>query len=109
MAENAKILSPQKTVLLPESSAGCPMADSITVADVLRLKREHPGAPVVCYINTSAEVKAECDVCCTSSNAVKIVKNLPEKEVIFIPTKTSAAMSRNMCLKKILFYSTAAA
>lgn len=87
MAESAKILSPEKTVLLPEKSAGCPMADSITADDVRRLKAEHPGAPVVCYINTSADVKAECDVCCTSSNAVKIVKSLPEKEIIFVPDK----------------------
>lgn len=87
MAESAKILSPQKTVLLPEQSAGCPMADSITSEDVQSLKAAHPGAPVVCYINTSAEVKAECDICCTSSNAVRVVKGLPENEVIFVPDK----------------------
>lgn len=85
MAESAKILSPEKTVLLPEAAAGCPMADSIAPEDVLRLKREHPGAPAVCYINTSAEVKAECDVCCTSSNAVKIVRSLPQREILFVP------------------------
>jgi quinolinate synthetase A len=85
MAESAKILSPQKTVLLPEITAGCPMADSITAEDVRALKAKHPGVPVVCYINTTAEVKAECDICCTSSNAVKIVRNMPEKEIIFLP------------------------
>lgn len=85
MAESAKILSPQKTVLLPENTAGCPMADSITADDVRALKAKHPGAPVVCYINTTAEVKAECDICCTSSNAVAIVSNIPEKEIIFVP------------------------
>lgn len=85
MAESAKILSPEKTVLLPEASAGCPMADTVTPEDVIRLRAQYPGAPVVCYINTSAEVKAECDICCTSSNAVRIVKSLPEREVIFVP------------------------
>lgn len=85
MAESAKILSPRKTVLLPEITAGCPMADSITAEDVRELKEKHPGAPVVCYINTTAEVKAECDICCTSSNAVNIVRKIPEKEIIFIP------------------------
>lgn len=87
MAESAKILSPNKTVLLPESSAGCPMADSIKAEDVIKLKKEHPGAPVVCYINTTASVKAECDICCTSSNAVDIVKSIPEKDIIFVPDK----------------------
>lgn len=87
MAESAKILSPNKTVLLPESSAGCPMADSITAEDVIKLKKEHPGAPVVCYINTTASVKAECDICCTSSNAVDIVKSIPAKDIIFVPDK----------------------
>lgn len=85
MAESAKILSPRKTVLLPEANAGCPMADSITPEDVRRLKAEHPGAVVVCYINSSVEVKAECDICCTSSNAVRIVRGLKEKNVIFVP------------------------
>lgn len=87
MAESAKILSHEKTVLLPEMSAGCPMADSITAEDVIKIKKEHPGAPVVCYINTTASVKSECDVCCTSSNAVKIVKSIPEKEIVFVPDK----------------------
>jgi quinolinate synthase len=87
MAESAKILSPHKTVLLPESGAGCPMADSITAQDVVRLKKEHPGATVVCYINTTAEVKAECDICCTSSNAVKIVRSVATKDVIFVPDR----------------------
>lgn len=87
MAESAKILSPHKTVLLPVPEAGCPMADSITAPDVRALKAAHPGAPVVCYINTTAAVKAECDVCCTSSNAVKIVRSLTEREIIFLPDK----------------------
>jgi quinolinate synthase len=85
MAESAKILSPQKTVLLPELHAGCPMADMVTAEDVRKLKRDHPNAAVVCYINTSAAVKAESDVCCTSSNAVKVIQSLTEEEIIFVP------------------------
>jgi len=85
MAETAKLLSPDKVVLLPEADAGCPLADTITAEDVRALKRQYPGVPVVCYINSSTEVKAESDICCTSANAVKIVAALPEKQVIFVP------------------------
>lgn len=87
MAESAKILSPEKTVLLPEQRAGCPMADSITPPDVRAMREAHPGAVVMCYINTTAEVKAECDICCTSSNAVKIASLLKEDEIIFLPDR----------------------
>ncbi len=87
MAESAKILSPQKTVLLPEINAGCPMADMVTAQDVREMKQKYPGAAVVCYINTSAEVKAECDICCTSSNAVKVIESLTEEQIIFVPDK----------------------
>ncbi len=87
MAESAKILSPEKTVLLPAFDAGCPMADMANVKDILRLKHKHPTAKIVCYINSSTEVKAISDVCCTSSNAINIINNLDAEEIIFIPDK----------------------
>ena len=85
MAETAKILNPEKTVLIPDLLAGCSLADSITAADVRGLRAQHPGVPVVTYVNTSAEVKAESDVCCTSANAVEVVESLGVPRVIFLP------------------------
>ncbi|MEX0984269.1 MAG: quinolinate synthase NadA [Actinomycetota bacterium] len=86
MAETAKILSPDKTVLLPSLDAGCSLAESITADQLRAWKAEHPGAAVVAYVNTSAEVKAESDVCCTSSNAVDVVRTIPEEqEILFLP------------------------
>ena len=86
MAETAAILSPEKTVLLPDKSAGCPMADMITAEQLRKLKQEHPNAIVVCYVNSTAEVKAESDYCCTSANAAELVNSLPEdRPVIFVP------------------------
>ena len=86
MAETAAILSPQKTVLLPDKHAGCPLADMITAQQLRQLKQEHPDALVVCYVNSSAEVKAESDYCCTSANAVEVVNSLPEdRSIIFVP------------------------
>jgi quinolinate synthase len=87
MAESAKILSPEKTVLIPDLEAGCSLASSITAADVRALKQRYPGVPVVTYVNTSAAVKAESDICCTSANAVKVVESLGVPRVIFIPDK----------------------
>ena len=85
MAETAKLLNPDKRVLIPDSRAGCSLAASITGADVRLLRERFPGVPVVAYVNTSAEVKAEVDICCTSSNAVQVVESLGAREVIFLP------------------------
>lgn len=101
MAETAKILSPEKKVLVP-SRAGCSLADSITAEDVKKLKQEHPGVPVACYVNTSAAVKAESDVCVTSSNVLKIIEALPGNEVIFIPDKYMADYIRRSTDKNII-------
>ncbi|UBK29470.1 quinolinate synthase NadA [Clostridium perfringens] len=87
MAESAKILSPEKTVILPVMEAGCVMADMATEEGLAKLKEENPNAKVVCYINSSTEVKALSDVCCTSSNAENIINNLEEKEIIFLPDR----------------------
>ena len=87
MAESASILAPDKTVLLPRLDAGCPMADMVTVPELQELKARHPGVPVVTYVNSSAAIKAISDICCTSANAVKVVKSLPESEIIFVPDR----------------------
>ncbi len=91
MAETAKLLNPEKTVLIPDARAGCSLADSITPEDVRQLRREYPGVPVVTYVNTSAAVKAECDICCTSGNAVEVVEALGVDRVIFVPDEYLAA------------------
>jgi len=85
MAETAKLMSPDKTVLIPDPKAGCSLSESITGKDVRLLKEKYPGVPVVTYVNTSAEVKAETDICCTSSNAVEIIESLKTDRVIFLP------------------------
>jgi quinolinate synthase len=87
MAESAAILSPGKKVLLPRPDAGCPMADMVTAEELELLKSRHPGVPVVTYVNSSAEVKAHSDICCTSANALKVVRSLKEEELIFVPDR----------------------
>jgi quinolinate synthase len=102
MAETAAILSPDKTVLLPHESAGCPMADMITAGDMAAWKARYPGRPVVSYVNTSAAVKAESDVCCTSANAVRVVESLPDEEVLFAPDRNLAAYVARFTKKRII-------
>ena len=106
MAETAKILSPEKKVIMPEVNAGCPMADMITAEGLRKLKAEHPQAKVVCYVNTSAEVKAESDICCTSANAVKVVNSLKDTdEIIFVPDKyLGLYVSTKVTGKKFIFW-----
>ena len=102
MAETAAILCPDKTVLVPDRSAGCPMADMVTPRELRRLKAKHPGAVVVCYVNSSAEVKAESDLCCTSANAVKIVQSVPRnKDIIFVPDQSLGAYTAKMAARHI--------
>jgi quinolinate synthase len=102
MAETAAILSPQKTVLLPAEDACCPMAQMIT-ADELRLAKErHPDAAVVCYVNTTADVKAESDICCTSSNAVKVVNSVGQDTIIFVPDRNLGQYAQRFTKKTIL-------
>lgn len=91
MAESASIISPEKVILLPVPDAGCPMADMVTVDALKKSKEEHPHAPVVCYVNSSAAVKAESDICCTSANAVNVVNSIGNQEIIFIPDKNLGA------------------
>lgn len=100
MAESAKILSPEKTVLIPEKDAGCPMADMVTAPELRAFKEMYPDAAVVTYINSSAAVKAESDVIVTSSNAVKVVKNMKEKQIIFCPDKNLGSFVASKCPDK---------
>jgi quinolinate synthase len=105
MAETAKILSPGKKVLLPRLDAGCPMADMISVDELLELKEKHKNAKVVTYVNSSVEVKAESDACCTSSNAVNVVKNIESDEIIFVPDRNLGSYVQKMVPgKKIILF-----
>jgi quinolinate synthase len=105
MAETAKILSPAKTVLMPEVTAGCPMANMVTADGLRALKAEHPGATVVAYVNTTAEVKAETDVCCTSANAVEIVGRVPEgREIIFVPDRNLGDWVRRQTGRELILW-----
>jgi len=101
MAETASILSPDKKILLPDINAGCPMADMITAEELRKKKEELPDASVVCYINTSAEVKAESDVCCTSANAVKVVESVDADEILFVPDQYLGHYVSTKTAKKI--------
>lgn len=104
MAETASILSPDKIVLLPDIHAGCPMANMITAEGLRQRKSELPGVSVVCYINSSAEVKAESDVCCTSANAVKVIESLDADEILFVPDQYLGHYISTKTDKKILFW-----
>ena len=106
MAETAKILSPKKTVLIPDPNAGCPMADMITAKELRALKAQHPKAKVIAYVNTSAEVKAECDYCCTSANAVEMLQDaFDEKdEIIFVPDKHLASYAASQTGRRVIIW-----
>jgi len=102
MAETAKILSPEKTVLIPDVRAGCSLAESITAADIRLLRQRYPGVPIVAYVNTSADVKAEVDICCTSANAVQVVESLGVPEVICLPDEYLAQYVASQTKVKII-------
>jgi quinolinate synthase len=105
MAETAKILNPEKKVLIPDVKSGCPMADMITADRLKQLKSEHPGAVVVCYVNSTASVKALSDICCTSSNAVRVVESIPpDKDIIFIPDKYLASYVQSKTGRKMIIW-----
>jgi quinolinate synthase len=102
MAETAAVLSPEKTVLLPSADACCPMAEMVTAGEVQVLRERYPGAAVVCYVNTTAEVKAASDICCTSANAVRVVRSLEEERVIFVPDRNLALYTARFSDKEII-------
>lgn len=102
MAESASILSPDKTVILPRIEAGCPMADMVTVEKLIEKKKELPGVPVVCYVNSSADVKAESDICCTSANAVKVVNSVKGDMVLMIPDMNLSMYTARFTKKEVI-------
>jgi quinolinate synthase len=105
MAETAAILNPEARVLLPAADAGCPMADMITAEQLIAFKAEHPGAKVVCYVNSSAAVKAESDVCCTSSNAVKIISSFPKNEtILFVPDRNLGTWAAKQAKRDVIVW-----
>ncbi|MBO9605925.1 MAG: quinolinate synthase NadA [Paenibacillaceae bacterium] len=104
MGESAKILAPNKTVIIPDERAGCPMADMVNVDGLRALKKQHPNAKVVAYINTSAEVKSETDICCTSANAVKVVNSVDADEVIWVPDKNLGDYVAKFTSKKMIIW-----
>ncbi|MFA4926831.1 MAG: quinolinate synthase NadA [Candidatus Aminicenantales bacterium] len=102
MAETAKILAPDKKVVIPEPQAGCPLADQASQTDLIEMKKKFPGRKVISYVNTTAGVKAETDICCTSANAVKLVNSLPDEEIIFVPDRNLASYVRLKTGKRII-------
>lgn len=104
MAETAYILSPEKKVLIPDSASGCPMADMITAKQLRELKTKHPGALVVAYVNSTADVKAETDYCCTSANAINVVAKLIDKELIFVPDKYLGSYISKILKKEMILW-----
>lgn len=104
MGESAKILAPDKTVLIPDERAGCPMADMVNVDGLRELKKRHPNAKVVTYINSSAEIKAETDICCTSSNAIKVIQSLDTDEIIWVPDKNLGQYVQKFTEKKMIIW-----
>ncbi len=104
MAQSAKILNPEKMIILPDENATCPMAAMVDAKGLRKMKKNHPNAIVVSYVNTTAEVKAESDICCTSTNAVDIVESLKEKDVIFVPDKNLGLYVQRFVNKKMIFW-----
>jgi quinolinate synthase len=104
MAETAYMLSPHKKVLLPEIDAGCPMADMVTAEELRAFKNKYPGVPVVCYVNSSAEVKAESDICCTSANAINVVKSIDSEKIIFVPDRNLGHYISRFVDKEIILW-----
>ncbi|NIM06970.1 MAG: quinolinate synthase NadA, partial [Armatimonadetes bacterium] len=105
MAETAKILAPEKTVLMPDMNAGCAMANMITSRQLEEMKRRHPDAAVVCYVNCTAQIKALSDYCCTSANAVKVIRSIAEdKEIIFVPDKYLGDYASRQANRKVILW-----
>src|SRR5690606_4914005 len=104
MGESAKILNPQKTIIIPDERAGCPMADMVNVDGLRKLKAQHPNAKVVAYINTSADVKAETDICCTSSNAKRVIESVDSDEIIWVPDKNLGHYVSQFTDKKMIIW-----
>ena len=104
MAQTAKIICPEKTVLMPDPTAGCPMADMITAEQLREFRSQHPGAPVVAYVNTTAEVKAESDICCTSANSVRVVESLDDEKILFVPDKYLGTWTASQVDRELILY-----